>query len=402
MKATGVCLALLVLAAVIAVPGTGTAIAAGISGTGTENGSPLEDAQIWVFGPGGRAVLSNETGDYALEVPGGTYYVDVFAPGRDAFIGEQKVILSPDDTAVADFDFLPAVVRGTITENGVPLEGAIVAFPAGIQTTWTYTSESGEYYKRVQSGTRQRVRVWTPGGEAIIGGQWLTLELGEDFVFEFDFVPCTITGTVTKDGNPVAGARIALTLCDPWGVEWMSTFADADGRYSQRIQTGSPYLFTAQSPDGTIIIDQKMVTADGTQCPLVLNFPPSVDALAEIDPDTLNLKSKGKWITCYIALPDGYDIVLPDDYGPGDIDVDTVLLENVIAASRSEIQNGVLMVKFDRGNVIRWIEGLGATPPTEVTLTVTGRVDGRVDGVPPDLVVPFEASDTIRVLKKGK
>lgn len=31
------------------------------------------------------------------------------------------------------------------------------------------------------------------------------------------------------------------------------------------------------------------------------------NASASYDPDTLNLESKGKWITCYIELPEGYD-----------------------------------------------------------------------------------------------
>ena len=31
------------------------------------------------------------------------------------------------------------------------------------------------------------------------------------------------------------------------------------------------------------------------------------NASASYDPDTLNLESKGKWFTCYIELPEGYD-----------------------------------------------------------------------------------------------
>jgi hypothetical protein len=38
----------------------------------------------------------------------------------------------------------------------------------------------------------------------------------------------------------------------------------------------------------------------------------------DIDPDTLNLKSKIKWVTAYIELPGGYDVA--------DIDVGTVKL----------------------------------------------------------------------------
>jgi len=50
--------------------------------------------------------------------------------------------------------------------------------------------------------------------------------------------------------------------------------------------------------------------------------PPAISATVDIKPDTLNLKSKGKWITCYIELPEGYNV--------SDIDVSTVMLDGTI------------------------------------------------------------------------
>ncbi|MBC8230961.1 hypothetical protein H8E77_15525 [bacterium] len=115
---------------------------------------------------------------------------------------------------------------------------------------------------------------------------------------------------------------------------------------------------------------------------------PSHPTIIDIDPDTLNLKSKGKWVTCYIELPDGYNV--------GDVDVDSILLESSIEIQNSDVQNDVLMVKFDRQEVILYIEllleELEIIPPTDVTLTVTGEVAGT----------PFEGSGTIRVINKGK
>ena len=76
-----------------------------------------------------------------------------------------------------------------------------------------------------------------------------------------------------------------------------------------------------------------------------------------------------------------------------DINVDSILLEDEIGVEQSGIQDGVLMVKFNRQVVIDYIELvleiLGITPPDRVTLTVTGELtDGTL----------FEGSDTIRVL----
>jgi len=106
-------------------------------------------------------------------------------------------------------------------------------------------------------------------------------------------------------------------------------------------------------------------------------------ATVDIDPDTLNLKSRGRWITCYIELPEGYDVL--------DIDVDTVTLSyggDEVTAEWGDVQDGVLMVKFDRSEVAGILSPGGA-----VELTVTGEL---TDGT------SFEGSDTIRVISKGK
>jgi hypothetical protein len=107
----------------------------------------------------------------------------------------------------------------------------------------------------------------------------------------------------------------------------------------------------------------------------------SVLATIDVDPDTLNLKSRGQWITAYIELPEGYDV--------SDIDVSTVMLNTEIQAEIHPTEIGDydtdgipdLMVKFDRAEVMALLS-VG-----EATLTITGEVDGT----------PFEGSDTIRV-----
>ena len=110
-----------------------------------------------------------------------------------------------------------------------------------------------------------------------------------------------------------------------------------------------------------------------------------------IDPETLNLRSKGKWITVYIELPGGY-------YA-NEIDVSTVVLNGTVPAEQGPTAiddydgDGVpdLMVKFDRAAVQQYI--LNSVDLTEhfieVTLTVTGYLD---DGT------PFQGNDTIRVV----
>ncbi len=111
---------------------------------------------------------------------------------------------------------------------------------------------------------------------------------------------------------------------------------------------------------------------------------PPIEAYVEIEPHTLNLQSKGKWLNCHIWLP--------EDCNVADIEPNSVILEgepNDIYAEwiwYNEEQNTV-MAKFNRSEV-QEILSVG-----EVELTVTGQLtDGTV----------FEGTDTIRVIDKGR
>jgi len=109
---------------------------------------------------------------------------------------------------------------------------------------------------------------------------------------------------------------------------------------------------------------------------------PYAVAAADVTPSTLNLKSKGKWVTCYIELP--------EDYKVRDIDILTVKLNGEISAELHPTEIGDydtdgipdLMVKFNRKELIA-ILSVG-----EAALRITGEVNGT----------SFEGSDTIRVI----
>ncbi|UCF07640.1 MAG: exo-alpha-sialidase, partial [Thermoplasmata archaeon] len=57
---------------------------------------------------------------------------------------------------------------------------------------------------------------------------------------------------------------------------------------------------------------------------------PTLKAIIDIDPDTLNIKSKGTWITAYIELPEGHDA--------NDIDISSILLESSIPAENHPVE----------------------------------------------------------------
>jgi len=124
-----------------------------------------------------------------------------------------------------------------------------------------------------------------------------------------------------------------------------------------------------------------------------LSYTSLISATIDIDPNTLNLKSRGQWITAYIQLPEGYNAE--------DIDATSILLNETIqpildpkydfVTNPSEYlvnhdDDGILerMVKFDRAEV-ETLLSVG-----EATLTITGKVSET----------PFEGSDAIRVIGK--
>lgn len=110
----------------------------------------------------------------------------------------------------------------------------------------------------------------------------------------------------------------------------------------------------------------------------------------DFDPDTLNLKSQGKWVTVYIELPEGYDV--------NDIDVNTVKLNGLIPAELAPTEVGDydedgipdLMVKFDRAAVSKLFSGLEVLG--EYSVEVTGELT-----VP---VVSFVGRDIIIVISQ--
>jgi len=107
---------------------------------------------------------------------------------------------------------------------------------------------------------------------------------------------------------------------------------------------------------------------------------PPIPAEVSISPSTINPESKGQWITCYIRLPDGFNVA--------DIDTNNILLEYAIEPKEFWVneQKQVLTARFGREEV-QAIVSIG-----EVELTITGRLtDGTI----------FEATDTIKVMDKG-
>ena len=186
-----------------------------------------------------------------------------------------------------------------------------------------------------------------------------------------DFINLYLDGELVGE---VLGDTVPDNINDPYGVP---VFVGAF--YREGLPPGHPF---PGKIDEVRIYDRALSGCEIRE--LACAPEPTIEAAIDIDPDTLNLNSKGKWVTCYISLPGGYDVA--------SIDSESVMLEEAVAVDwmwfDEEVQ--VAMAKFSRSAVEELLVELGLLG--DVELIVTGEL---ADGT------KFEGRDTIRVIDKG-
>jgi hypothetical protein len=113
------------------------------------------------------------------------------------------------------------------------------------------------------------------------------------------------------------------------------------------------------------------------------------ETTVDCDPDTLNLKSNGNFVTCYLSSISGNGV---EDIDPTSLylhyaDLDANVTTS-LPALLSNIEEDELMVKFSRPNLIQAIDA--AKVPMDIELIISGDQD---------LGSSFEAADTITAIK---
>ena len=224
---------------------------------------------------------------------------------------------------------------------------------------------------------------------------------GNDILNNYHGIDLSLSNDNKIYHNNFIDNTIQVPVYKSYGNVWDDGYPSGGNYWSDHVTVDDYSGINQDEPGSDGIVDEPYIIDyyNRDNYPLVKPWSPVISAAIDIDPDTLNLKSKGKWITAYIELPEGYDV--------SDIDVSTVMLNDTIPVSLLDVpaaepvpteigdydEDGIpdLMVKFDRAMVDSFICNQGITYD-EVSLTITGEL---FDGT------PFEGADIVFVNYAG-
>lgn len=159
------------------------------------------------------------------------------------------------------------------------------------------------------------------------------------------------------------------------------------------------YTLVVSGAGSTVIVADNVLISDIPSQPYILRsmadgiipiHPATIPVTIDIEPDTLNLKSKGQWLTAYIELPAGHG------RDASQIKLSSLRLNGQVQAETKPTAVGDydkdgaldLMVKFDR-------------PAVQNILPVGDKVEVTIAGTLND-GGQFEGKDTVKVISQGK
>jgi N-acetyl-anhydromuramyl-L-alanine amidase AmpD len=201
-------------------------------------------------------------------------------------------------------------------------------------------------------------------------------------------IPGAVYIEVDIDGDGIPDDQVNIAERKP-GDYLITVIPEADASLTDT------YTLKVSADSVTVILADNVQINDIPAQPYIIRSTeteiiPVIPATIDFDPNTLNLRSKGQWVTVYIELPQGHG------YDVSQIDLGSVILNGQVQAETKPTEIGDydndgipdLMVKFSRVTV-QSILDVG----DEVGITIIGQlIDERL----------FEGSDTIGVTVKGK
>jgi hypothetical protein len=190
--------------------------------------------------------------------------------------------------------------------------------------------------------------------------------------------------TVNDTAYFLADESFGLCLGSPEGYFYTEAWRNEDGE-------DHALIFVNPKASGYIIAWEDLWSlGDADFQDFILAALTPVNVCVRYYPRTLNLKSRGKWITAIVRVPKEYNV--------SDMDVSSILLNGTVPANQRHYVIckclNLIVLKFNRTEVIELIkESLNETvckkKSMKVSLTLTGNF---LDGT------PFQGTDRIRVI----
>ena len=276
----------------------------------------------------------------------------------------------------------PAIEEAPV--EGVPQDGSVPVSSGTTLTIWEQTTNISVRVFQMSDVMSTGVSFFTAAAVSEIysvtsDGTYITI-----YCYKVPPEPMTGIGT----GNNIVAVRLDGVPEHPDGL-----YASTIVSYVVGVGGVEESRWNALGPETQVgpYMDLPYTALGDYGSEIVLGFESeevvSIEATLDFDPDTLNPKSNGKWVTCYLELPEEYDV--------RDIDLGTVLLNDAVPADLTHKVcycdadgDGIeeVMLKFDREAIIGVLMS-GA----DVLVEITGYlVDGTM----------FAGEDTIRVLDK--
>jgi hypothetical protein len=184
------------------------------------------------------------------------------------------------------------------------------------------------------------------------------------------------TSTMTFDVWNSGGGTLNYSLYE--NLSWITAVSPANGSSTGNVDAVNISIDTTGVPVGLHSGSVEIASngGNGTVAVTVNVTAPPRQVTLRIEPRTLNLKSKGNWITAHLTVEKG---------SARDINASTLLLNGVVPPAWWKVtSNDTLLVKFDRAAV-------------QAILAVSDSVDIEVAGYFYD-GGSFEAHDVIRVI----
>jgi hypothetical protein len=186
------------------------------------------------------------------------------------------------------------------SDGGYALVGATGSFGAGSNDFW--------FVKTDAIGSMQWNQTYGGTGDE---EAWSVLETRSGGY--------AIAGETSSFGAGGYDAWLVQTDADG-SVMWNSTYGGtSDDRARSMVQTCDGGYAIAGGTES--------FGAGGRDYWLVKLAPEGISASIDIDPDTLNLRSNGRWVTAHIELPGGYDV--------SDINGSTMMLNSTVPVDLS-------------------------------------------------------------------